>query len=81
MLSHSAHGMLMRQVFLTVLKHIKRLELVVQTTLAERGGLVAMCCCVNAVGQALPPVYILTRIHQEPHMLKGAPNGSSGTAC
>ena len=30
---------------------------------AERAVLVTMCCCINAIGNALPPVYIFPRVH------------------
>lgn len=39
-----------------------------------------MCCCVNAVGTALPPAYVFPRVHFKNIMLKGAPNGSLGLA-
>ena len=52
-----------------------------QITSFERGTLVTMCCCVNAVGQSIPPAYIFPRVHYKAHMLNGAPNGSLGLAC
>ena len=52
-----------------------------QVTSHERGVLVTMCCCANAVGQALPPAYIFPRVHFKQHMLHDAPNGSLGLAC
>ena len=39
-----------------------------QVTSHERGVLVTMCCCANAVGQALPPAYIFPRVHFQPHV-------------
>jgi len=47
---------------------------------AERGVTVTMCCCINAIGNALPPVYIFPRVHFKDHMLKGAPSESLGLA-
>ena len=52
-----------------------------QITSFERGTLVTMCCCVNAVEQSIPPAYIFPRVHYKAHMLNGAPNGSLGLAC
>ena len=51
-----------------------------QVTLHERGVLVTMCCCANAVGQALTPAYIFPRVYFKPFMLHDAPNGSLGVA-
>ena len=51
-----------------------------QITSSERGTLVTLCCCVNAVGQSAPPAYIFLRVHYKTHMLHGAPNGSLGLA-
>ena len=47
---------------------------------AERGVTVTMCCCINAIGNSLPPVYIFPRVHFKSYMLKGAPSGSLGLA-
>ena len=47
-------------------------------TSAERGENVTMCACINAIGHALPPVFIFPRVHFKKHMLKGAPHGSLG---
>ena len=52
----------------------KGIKQVGQLTSAERGVLVTMCCCVNAVGAALPPAYIFPRVNFGDHMLTGAPN-------
>ena len=51
-----------------------------EMTSAERGGLVTMCCCVNAIGAALPPAYIFPRVNFRDHMLTCAPNVSMGLA-
>ena len=47
---------------------------------AERGVSVTMCCCINAIGNTLPPVYIFPRVHFKNYMLKDAPAGSLGLA-
>ena len=52
-----------------------------QVTSHEKGALVTMCCCANAVGLALPPAYIFPRVHFKQHILCDAPNGSLGLAC
>ena len=51
-----------------------------QMTSGERGALVTMCGCVNALGNAIPPFFIFPRVHFKEHMLNGAPPGSYGTA-
>ncbi|XP_064606151.1 uncharacterized protein LOC135471033 [Liolophura sinensis] len=58
----------------------KCLKQVGQISSAERGVLVTMCCCVNAVGTSLPPVYVFPRVNFKNHMLNEAPNGSLGLA-
>ena len=61
----------------------KGLKQVDQITSAERGPLVTLvtlCCCINAVGHALPPVYIFPRVNFCEHMINGALNGSLGLA-
>ena len=47
---------------------------------AERGVLVTMCCCINAIGNALLPVYIFPQVHFKNYMLKDAPAGRFGLA-
>lgn len=47
---------------------------------AERGELVTVCCTVNAVGNALPPVFIFPRKNFKPQFIRGAPTGSLGLA-
>lgn len=49
-----------------------------QVTSAERGTLVTMCCTVNAIGNALPPVFIFPRVYYKDAMLKNTPPGSLG---
>ena len=51
-----------------------------QIASGERGTLVTMCCCINALGQALPPVYIFPRVNFKSLMLHGAPEQSLGLA-
>lgn len=51
-----------------------------QITAAERGTLVTVCCCVIALGKALPPVMIFPRVHYKDHMIKGVPPGTLGLA-
>ena len=47
---------------------------------AERGTLVTVCCCVNAIGNAVPPFFIFPRIRFNDKMLVGCPPGSVGVA-
>ena len=62
-----------KQIFATTgIKQVGRI------TSAERGENVTLCACINAIGHALPPVYIFPRVHFKEHMLKGAPYGSLG---
>jgi hypothetical protein len=49
-------------------------------TSAERGQLVTVCCAVNAIGNAIPPMFIFPRVHFKEHFLNGSPPGSVGTA-
>ena len=58
----------------------KGLKQVGQVSSVERGDLVTMCCCVNALGNSLPPVYVFPRVNFKQHMLNGAPGGSIGLA-
>ena len=51
-----------------------------QISSAERGVTVTMCCCINAIDNSLPPVYIFPRVHFKSYMLKGAPSESLGLA-
>ncbi|XP_077529007.1 uncharacterized protein LOC144141305 [Haemaphysalis longicornis] len=51
-----------------------------QVTSAERGELVTVLCTVNAIGNALPPVFIFPRVRFKDFFLKGAPAGSLGLA-
>jgi len=49
-------------------------------TSSERGQLVTICCAVNAVGQALPPMFVFPRVHFRDHFIRDAPAGSAGSA-
>lgn len=51
-----------------------------QAVSAERGELVTLCAIVNAVGNAVPPVYIFPRKRFKNELLKGSPPGSLGLA-
>ena len=39
-----------------------------------------MCCCISAIGNSAPPVYIFPRVKYKQFMLKGAPPQSLGLA-
>lgn len=49
-------------------------------TSGERGITVTMIGCINAIGNAIPPMLIFPRVFYKEHMLKGAPPGSVGDA-
>lgn len=49
-------------------------------TSAERGQLVTLSCCINALGNHIPPMLIFPRVHFKDFMLKGAPPGTIGGA-
>ena len=49
-------------------------------TSAERGSLVTAMCCVNAIGNSIPPFMIFPRVHFKDHMILGAPPGTVGVA-
>ncbi|KAH9632506.1 hypothetical protein HF086_017054 [Spodoptera exigua] len=51
-----------------------------QCVSAERGQLITMCGIVNAIGNALQPVFIFPRARFHDSMLFGAPTGSVGYA-
>ena len=42
----------------------------------NRGTLLTLCCCVNAVGRALPPHMILPRVHYQ--MSYNCPHNNNG---
>ena len=47
---------------------------------AERGNLVTVCCCVNAIGNSVPPFFIFPRVRFSERMIAGCPPGSVGVA-
>ena len=49
-------------------------------TSSERGQLVTICRAVNAVGHAVPPLFIFPRVHFKEHFIRDGPPGSAGTA-
>ena len=49
-------------------------------TSAECGTLVTVCCAVNAIGNAIPPLFVCPRVNFKSHMLIGGPVGSVGIA-
>ena len=49
-------------------------------TSSERGQLVTMCCAVNAIGQAIPPMFIFPRVHFQDHFIRDGPPGCIGTS-
>ena len=46
----------------------------------KSNGYNATCCCINAIGNSLPPMYIFPRVHFKSYMLKGASSESLGLA-
>ena len=58
----------------------KGVKQVGQVTSAERGTLVTMVGCINALRNFIPPFLIFPRVHFHSHMLKGAPAGTKGDA-
>lgn len=49
-------------------------------TSAERGELVTLEYCINAVGNMIPPLFVFPRVHFRNHFLNGAPTGAIGRA-
>ena len=39
-----------------------------------------LCCCINALGHALPPAFVFPRVNSKAYMLIGAATGSLGLA-
>ncbi|XP_047142159.1 uncharacterized protein LOC101240490 [Hydra vulgaris] len=58
----------------------KGVKQVGQVTSAERGTLVTMIGCINALGNSIPPFLIFPSVHFRSCMLKGAPTGTKGDA-
>lgn len=59
---------------------VKGTKQVGQISATERGSLVTACCCVSAIGRALPPVLIFPRVNYKDWMSTGAPPGTLGLA-
>lgn len=51
-----------------------------QTTFAERGVLITICCAINAIGNTVPPFFIYTRVNMKDCFLKGDPPGCAESA-
>lgn len=51
-----------------------------KATSAERGQLVTLIACINAIGNHIPPMLIFPRVHFKEFMLRGAPAGTIGGA-
>jgi len=49
-------------------------------TSAERGTLVTLCCAVNALGHAIPPMFIFPRVRYHERMVDSGPSGSVGAS-
>ena len=49
-------------------------------TSAERGTLVTLCCAVNALGHAIPPMFIFPRVRYSERMVDGGPPGCIGAS-
>lgn len=49
-------------------------------TSAERGELITVSACVNALGNHIPPMMVFPRVKFRDYMLKGAPSGTIGGA-
>lgn len=49
-----------------------------QATSAERGELVTLLCIINAIGNAVPPVFVFPRKNFKDIFMEGAPVGSIG---
>lgn len=49
-------------------------------TSAERGTLVTMCLAVNAVGNAITPMFIFPWVNYKGYFIRGGPPGCIGTS-
>jgi len=49
-------------------------------TRAERGALVTLCCAVNALGHAMPPMYIFPSLRYHERLVDGGPPGCVGAS-
>ena len=60
--------------------HSHGVRKVAQMTSAERSTLITACCCVNAIGNSVPPFFIYPRVHFKQHMINSGPAGCVGVA-
>ena len=58
----------------------KGIKQVSRISSAKGGVNVTMCCCINAIEQALPPAHIFPRVHFKEYILKGSPPGRPWTS-
>ena len=47
---------------------------------AERGQLVTLYCAISALENTAPPMFVLPRVQNKDHFIKGAPTGTIGRA-
>lgn len=57
----------------------KGIKQVGAVTSAERGTLVTLCCAVNALGHAMPPMFIFPRVRYHERFVDGGPAGCIGS--
>ena len=57
----------------------KEVKQVGSTISQERGNHVTLCCAVNALGNAIPPFFVLPRVNFQSQWLATAPPGSAAT--
>lgn len=53
---------------------------VAKATSAERGATLTVATAVNAIGNAIPPMFIFPRVHFKTHFIQNAPPGSIGSS-
>jgi len=58
----------------------KGIKQVGAVTSAERGVLVTLCCAVNALGHAIPPMFIFPRVRYHERLVDGGPAGCIGAS-
>ena len=58
----------------------KGMKQVGAVTSAERGVLVTLCCAVNALGHAIPPMFIFPRVRYHERLVDGGPPGCVGAS-
>lgn len=59
---------------------VKGAKQVGRMTSAERGNLVTMCGCINALGNSIPPLLIFPRVHFKDYMIQSGPKDCIGVA-